>query len=202
MDNDQRRHDRAKRLPRRNAAPRPRRGRPLGLLALGLLGGLALGVVLTGTGGVRLTSRSGAQELIVGRPSVIDGDTLDIRGTRIRLSGVDAPESDQLCEDAAGGSYRCGKTSAFALADWIGARNVSCASEGQDQYGRTLARCRLGGADVGDWMVRHGHAVDYRRYSRGAYAAAEREARDGRRGVWAGRFTLPADWRRANREGR
>src|SRR6267142_3698387 len=34
---------------------------------------------------------------LVGQPSVVDGDTLDIHGTRIRLWGVDAPESSQLC---------------------------------------------------------------------------------------------------------
>jgi endonuclease YncB( thermonuclease family) len=34
---------------------------------------------------------------LVGRASIVDGDTLDIRGERIRLWGIDAPESAQLC---------------------------------------------------------------------------------------------------------
>lgn len=57
-----------------------------------------------------------AAEPIVGRASVTDGDTVVIRGTRIRLHGIDAPESGQLCNDAAGKSYRCGQVAALALA--------------------------------------------------------------------------------------
>lgn len=63
---------------------------------------------------------------IVGRASVIDGDTLEVRGTRIRLHGIDAPESTQVCKDAAGKDYRCGRTAALALQDHIGKRLVSC----------------------------------------------------------------------------
>lgn len=42
---------------------------------------------------------------IQGTASVIDGDTIDIRGERIRLDAIDAPESSQLCIDAAGKRY-------------------------------------------------------------------------------------------------
>ena len=44
---------------------------------------------------------------IVGRASVIDGDTVDIRGTRIRFNGIDAPESRQNCRDQVGSQYAC-----------------------------------------------------------------------------------------------
>ena len=63
---------------------------------------------------------------IVGRASVIDGDTLEVRGTRIRLHGIDAPESGQTCKDTAGQDYRCGQTAALALADRIGQGTVTC----------------------------------------------------------------------------
>lgn len=53
---------------------------------------------------------------IVGRASIIDGDTISIHGARIRLDGVDAPESWQTCHDAAGKLYRCGTRAAEALA--------------------------------------------------------------------------------------
>ncbi len=52
---------------------------------------------------------------IVGRASVIDGDTIEIHGLRIRLHGVDAPEKGQPCFDAANQPYRCGQKAAMAL---------------------------------------------------------------------------------------
>lgn len=61
-----------------------------------------------------------AAEPIIGRPSVTDGDKLVIRDTRIRLHGIDAPESAQTCQDMAGKDYRCGQAAALALADHIG----------------------------------------------------------------------------------
>uniref|UniRef100_UPI001E4ABB8C thermonuclease family protein n=1 Tax=Microvirga roseola TaxID=2883126 RepID=UPI001E4ABB8C len=54
-------------------------------------------------------------EPIVGRASVVDGDILEIRGTRIRFHGVDAPESAQTCQSADGKTYRCGQQAALAL---------------------------------------------------------------------------------------
>ncbi|MGH1590538.1 thermonuclease family protein [Methylobacterium phyllosphaerae] len=80
-----------------------------------------------------------AAEPIVGRASVTDGDTVVIRGTRIRLHGIDAPEGAQLCQDAAGKSYRCGQVAALALADRIGEVNISCEPRDTDRYGRTVA---------------------------------------------------------------
>ena len=57
-----------------------------------------------------------------GVASVIDGDTIEIHGTRIRLNGIDAPESGQLCQDARGTARRCGQQAALALSDRIGRR--------------------------------------------------------------------------------
>ncbi|MBP2534097.1 thermonuclease family protein [Agrobacterium tumefaciens] len=52
---------------------------------------------------------------ITGRASVIDGDTIEIQGQRIRLHGIDAPESAQVCNRANGKPYRCGREAAFAM---------------------------------------------------------------------------------------
>jgi endonuclease YncB( thermonuclease family) len=81
-----------------------------------------------------------------------------------------------------------------ALADLIGRQSVSCKPVGES-YGRDVAMCTAGGRDLSEAMVRAGHALELRQYSRGRYADAEREARNARRGLWAGDFVQPADWR-------
>jgi endonuclease YncB( thermonuclease family) len=58
---------------------------------------------------------AGAEDL-VGQASVIDGDTIEIHGTRIRLWGIDAPESTQLCRNDDSDLYQCGRSAANALA--------------------------------------------------------------------------------------
>jgi endonuclease YncB( thermonuclease family) len=136
-------------------------------------------------------------QAIVGRASVIDGDTIDIRDERIRLDGIDAPESRQSCRDSGGGDYRCGQRAALALADRIGQANVSCDVLGKDRYGRHIATCRLGGVNLNEWLVSSGWALAYREYSR-AYIAAEAQAKGAGRGMWAGDFVAPWDWRRGN----
>ena len=137
-------------------------------------------------------------EPIVGRASVIDGDTLDVRGTRIRLHGIDAPESGQTCKDAAGKDYSCGQTVALALSDHIGMRLVTCDPRDVDRYGRVVAVCRTDAGELNAWMIREGHAVAYRRYAED-YVNAELTAKALRQGIWAGTFQDPSEWRRARR---
>lgn len=133
----------------------------------------------------------------VGTASVIDGDSIDIHGQRYRISGIDAPESRQLCQDASGKPYRCGQIAANALAALIGRRAVSCVKVDVDRYQRIVARCSVAGTDIGDYMVSHGLAVAYRRYS-AAYVAEEESARTSAMGIWAGTFDMPWDWRKAH----
>lgn len=132
---------------------------------------------------------------IAGQASVIDGDTIDIHGSRIRFFGIDAPESGQSCTDATGKSYRCGQRAAFALDSKIGAHTVSCDNRDVDRYGRIVAVCLAGGVDLNGWMVQQGWAVAYRRYSSN-YVTDEMAAKSAKRGIWAGGFERPEDWRR------
>jgi endonuclease YncB( thermonuclease family) len=111
---------------------------------------------------------------------------------------MDAPEARQTCTDAAGAEYACGATATNALKGLIGGAMVACQGLYLDRYGRTVARCTAGGEDLGGWMVRHGYALDYSRYSHGAYLAAEMRARAERAGMWAGTFARPEDWRRGH----
>ena len=112
-------------------------------------------------------------------------------------SGIDAPESEQLCLDASGKEYRCGQNASFALADFLKAHQpTSCIAVDRDRYRRMVAVCAASGIDIGEWMVRQGHAVDWPKYSAGFYAQAETEARKAKRGVWVGSFERPWTWRK------
>ena len=130
----------------------------------------------------------------VGVASVIDGDTIEIHGQRFRLSGIDAPESKQLCTDAKGKAYRCGQVAANALAAFIGRQTVSCAKVDIDRYQRIVAECSVAGRDVGQYMMGSGLAVAYRRYST-AYVPEEEAAQSNGVGIWSGTFEMPWDWR-------
>lgn len=121
---------------------------------------------------------------------VIDGDTIDLADVRIRLHGIDAPEHDQ----------EGGPEARAKLAELIEDRVVACEPKGTSRR-RIVARCTVDGRDLGDAMVRAGHAIDWPKYSGGAYAAAERQAETERAGQWAkGRFVAPWLWR--DRHGR
>jgi len=138
-------------------------------------------------------------EPIVGRASVIDGDTIEVQGQRIRLDGIDAPESRQTCTDkTTGAEVRCGQQAAFWLSDFIGARPVVCVEGGTDRYKRVLARCNVQGQDIGAAMVRAGWALAFVRYSRD-YVADEAAARASTAGMWQWNFVPPWDWRKGAR---
>lgn len=135
-----------------------------------------------------------AADTLTGIASVIDGDTIELHGERIRLNGIDAPESGQLCEDATGVSDRCGQRAAFALADHIHQKSIRCEGDKSDRYGRLIATCYLGNEDLDAWMVSQGWALAFRRYSV-KYAPEEDDARAARRGIWQGSFQEPWEWR-------
>src|SRR6266576_2507001 len=147
-------------------------------------------IVLSALAVLSLTPAASAVNLI-GQASIIDGDTIEIRGQRIRLFGIDAPEHDQLCE-AAGSQYRCGQQAALAPADQIGSKTVDCAPRDVDQYGRVVAVCSAGSEDLNAWMVRQGWALAYRHYST-AYVADEDAAHLAGDGIWRGTFDAPWD---------
>jgi endonuclease YncB( thermonuclease family) len=138
---------------------------------------------------------------LIGQASVIDGDTIEIHGTRIRIFGIDAPESDQLCRNEESELYRCGQKASNALFDFIARRPLECVEVDRDRYQRTVAVCSVGGTDIADWLVRNGLALDWPKYSKGDYANAQAEAKREQRGMWSGSFREPWNYRACRRSG-
>jgi endonuclease YncB( thermonuclease family) len=139
-----------------------------------------------------------AETSLTGRASVIDGDTIEIRGERIRILDIDAPESRQTCSRTDGAQWRCGQQAALALSDWIGQQTVACATTKRDKYGRWLARCAVNGQDLGEWMAAEGWVVPFRDCKCETIRSASETARSQNRGIWAGTFIMPWEWRAAH----
>lgn len=123
---------------------------------------------------------------LAGVASVIDGDTIEIHGTRIRLSGYDTPERGARC-----GDQNVYQRAANELDEFIAGRTVRCAASGTDSYDRTVATCSVNGTDLGEHMVSEGWGRDWPRYSHGAYADEEASARGASLGLWG--LSCPAD---------
>ncbi len=140
-----------------------------------------------------------AQPEIIGAASVIDGDTIEIHGQRIRLHGIDAPESSQECLSPNKTPWRCGQHAALVLAERLANGSIRCHPLDRDRYGRIIATCLKGSEDISKWMVANGWAVAFRRFS-SDYAEDEERARRARRGLWEGSFEMPWDWRARRRE--
>ncbi|WP_456773651.1 thermonuclease family protein [Bradyrhizobium sp. USDA 4369] len=132
-------------------------------------------------------------------PKIVDGDTVQIGDTKIRIQGIDAPETDQLCMDAREKSWECGITARDELIRYSAGRSWDCDIFAADRYGRSLGVCLVEGQDVGAWMVRQGWALSFVRYSH-SYDADEVAARDAHAGLWRGAFIAPWDWRHRNRQ--
>jgi endonuclease YncB( thermonuclease family) len=120
---------------------------------------------------------------------VNDGDSITLGSERIRLRGIDAPEYSQICRKD-GVEYPCGRRSREALLKLVAGRQVTCAGWERDKYGRFLGECTATGTDLNRSQVEAGWAVAY-----GGYEAEEAAARLGRKGLWAGDFDRPRDWR-------
>ena len=131
---------------------------------------------------------------ISGTPRIVDGDTLAIGEVKIRLEGIDAPETDQVCLDADAAKWACGVVARDRLIAHVNGRSIECKHTGTDRYGRTLAVCSVAGDDLNAWMVREGWALAFIRSST-VYVKEENKARTAKRGLWSGAFIAPWDWR-------
>jgi endonuclease YncB( thermonuclease family) len=158
-----------------------------------LVWGLLLAVVALSARyfqGRQLDSRAPQGPELTGSARPIDGDSLVVGGREVRLKGIDAPEGRQTCLRE-GATWPCGEAARRELARLIGNQRVVCRSFGEDKHGRVLAVCGVGERNLNAEMVRAGLAVSYPHFGR-----EEALARAARRGLWAGEFERPRDWRR------
>ena len=142
---------------------------------------------------VLFVTTSPAHAVEISGPAVVqDGDTFKIGSQVIRLNGIDAPENGQDCERS-GRSYNCGAKAENKLRSIL--RNgVTCSGQRFDDFNRLLADCIADGEDVSASMVRSGWALAFRKYST-TYVPDEETARENNRGMWAGSFTAPWEFR-------
>lgn len=128
---------------------------------------------------------------------VTDGDSLRSGPLRIRIFGIDAPETKQTCTAPDGAQWACGKAATQSMRDIVAtAGHLNCHLRDTDRYGRLVMQCFAGEIDIAEALVKTGLAMAYRRYST-LYVATERAAQDAKRGMWAGTFAAPWEWRKA-----
>ena len=152
--------------------------------------GAAVGVVLLGAILVGIADEWGKEaenvfgdftsrksEILSGKARVVDADTLDVDGRRVRLRGIDGVEKNQTCQDSAGTDWPCGQLAFEDLDMAFGGQDVRCFVQDTDRYGR---------------------AVAYTRYSRD-FEPAEAKARVEKNGIFAGSFIPPEEWRHQQR---
>jgi len=126
----------------------------------------------------------------------IDGDTLSLGGERIRLHGIDAPESQQTCTRR-GDAWHCGQDATGLLASTVNGKTVLCRQRDVDSYRRIVATCTVNGLDLGQAMVEAGLAVALPQFSQ-AYVEAEARVRRLGIGIWGSQFDVPSDYRAAH----
>lgn len=172
----------------------PGGGAVVGAVVLGLVGGVAL-AWYPGADRAHVAPAQVAAD-VSGVARVLDGDTMEVAGARIRLFGIDAPESAQRCTRSTGESWPCGREATAALRRLADGARVDCIARDRDAYGRLVAVCHKDGLDINGWMVSEGWAVAYR-YFAADYVPQERSARAAARNIWGGDFQLPWNWRRS-----
>ena len=144
-------------------------------------------------------------KIISGIAKVTDGDTIRIKGKKIRFFGIDAPEKKQQCKKpwltisfiSFSKDYPCGKISTDKLKKKINNKLLICKWNNKDRYKRYIAECFKDKTNINAWMVRNGYAVAYRKYSK-KFVSQEIFAKKEKLGLWSGTFMMPWDYRKNN----
>ena len=144
-------------------------------------------------------------KIISGIAKVTDGDTIRIKGKKIRFFGIDAPEKKQQCKKpwltisfiSFNKNYPCGQISTDKLKKKINNKLLICKWSNKDRYKRYIAECFKDKTNINAWMVRNGYAVAYRKYSK-KFVSQEIFAKKEKLGLWSGTFMMPWDYRKNN----
>tara|TARA_B100000029_G_scaffold452845_1_gene478292 strand:- start:34 stop:507 length:474 start_codon:yes stop_codon:yes gene_type:complete len=128
------------------------------------------------------SSAYGSEKIIaIGKASVIDGDTIIIKGEKIRFAGIDTPERNKI-----GHNFSKKK-----LKEKIGNNIITCVREKNlDPWGRTVAECFIGYESISSYMVKNGYACDYVKYSKKKYAKEQEYAKSKKLGIWKMNFEV------------
>ena len=133
---------------------------------------------------------------LAGKAYVTDGDGIRVSGQEVRFAGLDAPEWDQVAKHRDGYWFGHGKRVKSALIREIGGRRIHVTVEDYDKFGRAVGIVTCNGKDVGEWLVREGHA---RALYSDRYELIEQEARKAKRGMWGHAVNIdPRQWRHRN----
>ena len=126
---------------------------------------------------------------------IIDGDTIELNGEKIRFSGIDTPELKQICT-LDNIEIFCGNLATIALKEKIGNEIVTCEREKElDKYNRILAECFVKGQSLSSYMVKNGYAFAYRYFS-DKFIEDENYAKQNLLGLWVMQFEYPWDFRK------
>ena len=126
---------------------------------------------------------------------IIDGDTIELNGEKIRFSGIDTPEPKQICT-LDNIEIFCGNLAAIVLKEKIGNEIVSCQREPEkDFFGRTLGECFINDESLSKFLVRNGYAFAFVKYSK-KYVEDEKYAKKNNLGLWTMKFEFPWDFRK------
>ena len=150
---------------------------------------------------ILLSNKSVFGETIIGKATVIDGDTIKIKEKKIRFGGIDAPESyfkgkKQTCIENNKEVF-CGQISKDKLIEKIGSNFVNCKIEkNKDKYKRLIGECFIKEESLSIFMVRNGYAFDWPLYSKGKFANNQEYAKINKLGLWNMKFEYPWIWKK------
>lgn len=166
--------------------------RTFGLVAFALACGLIPALILPPAANRSEAHIASAADVITGTARIIDGDTLDINGERIRLHGIDAPEAGQTCPGGATGTWDCGDAATKHLRK-LADGAITCEGHERDAYSRLIGTCFSGGRNINSEMVRQGYAWAFVKYAQD-YVVDQQQSQTAKAGIWAASEPAEAPW--------